>query len=161
MTQDVKTIHFFTYKWQVIMISPRKLLEFIQNVVILKNPKNIHKMWVLSNFGDLHIWPQNWPQWLWTSSCQIFLQTPCIVELFDFSQTQNPLQSITQTLNNAVKYFQTSAYLCGFKHSFNNGTKWSLTTFRNQRQSNSWTSTFLRQARTTVTSTWTNLCLDG
>ena len=40
---------------------------------------------VLNNFGDLHIWRQNWRQYVWTSLCQLFfLWTSSLVYVFDF-----------------------------------------------------------------------------
>ena len=39
----------------------------------------------LSNYDNFHIWPQNWPHYVWNSSCQVnFLWTSSIVKLFDF-----------------------------------------------------------------------------
>ena len=39
----------------------------------------------LNNFGDLHIWHQNWRHYVWTSLCEfIFLWTSSIVCVLDF-----------------------------------------------------------------------------
>ena len=40
------------------------------HMMVTKNPQNVHRNLFLGNFVDLHIWHQNWHQYLWTSLCQ-------------------------------------------------------------------------------------------
>ena len=71
----------------------------MSHMMVTKNPQNVHRK-CLNNFGDLHIWRQNWYQYVWTSLYQFIffvnlLHSLC-VWLFDIWHLFDNLTSFWQ-----------------------------------------------------------------
>ena len=52
------------------------LTQKTQTNKMVEAQHNADKHYLLSNFGEFHIWPQNWPHYVWTSSCQVNFYEP-------------------------------------------------------------------------------------